>query len=83
MPLEAQTAGQDALTAKFDLGERLGGSRTGAVHRAIDAQERLSPALCRPCSAPLKNSSIDTESTVAWLTIGVNITATQVMIVRV
>jgi hypothetical protein len=36
VPLEAQAAGADSLTSKFDLGERLGGSRTGAVHRATD-----------------------------------------------
>ncbi|HTL34388.1 MAG TPA: serine/threonine-protein kinase, partial [Kofleriaceae bacterium] len=36
VPLETQAAGTDSLTAKFDLGARLGGSRTGAVHRATD-----------------------------------------------
>ncbi len=36
VPLEAQATGTDSLTSKFDLGERLGGSRTGAVHRATD-----------------------------------------------
>ena len=35
-PLETQAAGTDALSAKFTLGEQLGGSRTGAVHRATD-----------------------------------------------
>ncbi len=43
VPLEAQAAGQDALSAKFDLGERLGGSRTGAVYKAVDK------ATGRPC----------------------------------
>src|SRR5215467_3131397 len=36
VPLEAQAVATDALTAKFELGERLGGNRTGAVHRATD-----------------------------------------------
>ncbi|HEU4731849.1 MAG TPA: serine/threonine-protein kinase [Kofleriaceae bacterium] len=36
VPLETQSVAADGLTAKFELGERLGGSRTGAVHRAID-----------------------------------------------
>ena len=36
VPLEGQATGTDSLTARFDLGQRLGGSRTGAVHRAID-----------------------------------------------
>ncbi len=36
VPLEAPAAGQDALTSKFDLGQRLGGSRTGTVQRAVD-----------------------------------------------
>ncbi len=35
-PLEAQAAGPDALAARFDLGDQLGGSRTGVVHRATD-----------------------------------------------
>ena len=35
-PLEAQAAGPDALAARFDLGPRIGGDRTGAVHRATD-----------------------------------------------
>src|SRR4051812_7674607 len=33
---ETQSDAGDALAAKFQLGERLGGSRTGAVHRATD-----------------------------------------------
>ncbi len=36
LPLETQAAGADALTSKFELGARLGGTRTGAVHRAVD-----------------------------------------------
>ncbi|HEY5944263.1 MAG TPA: serine/threonine-protein kinase, partial [Kofleriaceae bacterium] len=36
VPLEAQATATDSLTSKFDLGPRLGGSRTGAVHRATD-----------------------------------------------
>jgi hypothetical protein len=41
VPLEGQpeaAAGADPLTQRFKLGERLGGSRTGAVHRAADTQ---------------------------------------------
>src|SRR5215208_6062634 len=40
VPLEAVDRaggpGLDSLTSKFELGERLGGTRTGAVHRATD-----------------------------------------------
>ena len=36
VPLEAQAGGADSLAARFDLGPKLGGSRTGAVHRATD-----------------------------------------------
>jgi len=36
VPLETQAAGTDSLTSKFDLGEKLGGNRTGAVHRATE-----------------------------------------------
>src|SRR3954463_13458335 len=35
-PLEAQGGGVDGLAARFDLGPKLGGTRTGAVHRATD-----------------------------------------------
>ncbi|HEY0992411.1 MAG TPA: serine/threonine-protein kinase, partial [Kofleriaceae bacterium] len=35
-PLESQAPVADALSAKFELGERLGGHRTGAVFRATD-----------------------------------------------
>jgi serine/threonine protein kinase len=33
---ETQSATADALAAKFQLGDQLGGSRTGAVYRAVD-----------------------------------------------
>ena len=36
VPVEAQSSAQDTLAARFELGDRLGGSRTGAVHRATD-----------------------------------------------
>jgi hypothetical protein len=36
VPVESEAAAVDALAAKFELGERLGGARTGAVHRATD-----------------------------------------------
>jgi serine/threonine-protein kinase len=36
VPLESRAIAADPIAAKFDLGERLGGSRTGAVHRATD-----------------------------------------------
>jgi serine/threonine-protein kinase len=35
-PLESQSVAADTITAKFDLGDRLGGARTGSVHRAVD-----------------------------------------------
>ncbi|HEY1555848.1 MAG TPA: serine/threonine-protein kinase [Kofleriaceae bacterium] len=35
-PLEPQAGAADGLAARFDLGQQLGGSRTGAVHRATD-----------------------------------------------
>ena len=38
IPLEGQAAGADTLAARFELGDRLGGSRTGTVHRAKDKQ---------------------------------------------
>jgi len=38
IPLEGQTAGADTLSARFELGDKLGGSRTGTVHRARDKQ---------------------------------------------
>src|ERR1044071_5283598 len=36
VPLETESPAADALAAKYDLGERLGGGRTGAVHSAVD-----------------------------------------------
>jgi hypothetical protein len=36
VPVETQAVAVDALAAKFELGEPLGGSRTGAVYRATD-----------------------------------------------
>ncbi|MFT3692201.1 MAG: protein kinase [Kofleriaceae bacterium] len=38
VPLEAQAQGGDSLAARFELGQKLGGGRTGAVHRAADKQ---------------------------------------------
>ena len=35
-PLESQSVAADTISAKFDVADRLGGSRTGAVHRATD-----------------------------------------------
>jgi len=45
VPLEGQTAGSDTLTARFDLGDRLGGARTGTVHRARDKQSGAAVAV--------------------------------------
>jgi hypothetical protein len=36
VPVETEAAAVDALAAKFELGERVGGGRTGAVYRATD-----------------------------------------------
>ena len=36
VPLESQSVAADSISAKFELGDRLGGGRTGAVHRATD-----------------------------------------------
>ena len=36
VPVETEAAAVDALAAKFELGEQLGGGRTGAVYRATD-----------------------------------------------
>jgi serine/threonine-protein kinase len=52
MPLEAQAAGPDALAARFDLGERIGGAHTGAVHRATDKQTG------RPCAVKLVSRAV-------------------------
>ena len=35
---EGQAADADSLTARFELGDKLGGGRTGSVHRAADKQ---------------------------------------------
>ncbi|MEO6772819.1 MAG: serine/threonine-protein kinase [Kofleriaceae bacterium] len=35
-PIDVQAGGGDTLAVRFDLGPRLGGGRTGAVHRATD-----------------------------------------------
>ena len=45
IPLEGQSAGTDTLSARFDLGDKLGGSRTGAVHRARDKQSGAAVAV--------------------------------------
>src|SRR5215470_14407954 len=36
VPLESESPAGDALAARYDLGEWLGGGRTGAVHAAVD-----------------------------------------------
>jgi eukaryotic-like serine/threonine-protein kinase len=36
VPLESRTTTADSIASKFEVGDRLGGSRTGAVHRATD-----------------------------------------------
>jgi eukaryotic-like serine/threonine-protein kinase len=36
VPLETESPAADALAARYDLGEQLGGGRTGAVHSAVD-----------------------------------------------
>lgn len=35
-PLESQSVATDPIAAKFELGDRLGGARTGSVYRAVD-----------------------------------------------
>jgi len=53
VPLDSGAgAGLDSLTSKFDLGERLGGSRTGAVHRAVDK------ASGKPCIVKLVSPAV-------------------------
>jgi hypothetical protein len=59
VPLEAQATGTDSLTSKFDLGERLGGGRTGAVHRAVDK------ATGKPCVVKLVSPAVIALSGVA------------------
>jgi hypothetical protein len=38
VPLQGQSTETDSLTARFELGDKLGGGRTGSVHRATDKQ---------------------------------------------
>ena len=52
VPLEAQAGAADSLTSRFDLGQRLGGSRTGAVHRAVDKTTG------RPCVVKLVSRAV-------------------------
>jgi eukaryotic-like serine/threonine-protein kinase len=52
VPLEMQAAGGDSLGARFDLGARLGGGRTGAVHRATDK------TTAKPCIVKLIAPSV-------------------------
>ena len=55
VPAEAQTSASDPLTARFTLGERLGGGRTGAVHRAVDTttQQQVAVKLVAPAVTAL------------------------------
>lgn len=46
-PIAAASAGGDSLTARFELGAKLGGGRTGAVHRATDKQGGAAVAIKR------------------------------------
>jgi serine/threonine-protein kinase len=52
VPLEQQTGAADSLASRFDLGPRLGGSRTGAVHRAVDKTTG------RPCTVKLVSRAV-------------------------
>jgi serine/threonine-protein kinase len=52
VPLEAQAGAVDSLASRFDLGERLGGNRTGSVHRAIDKTTG------RPCAVKLVSRAV-------------------------
>src|SRR5690348_13383112 len=45
VPAEAQSSATDSLTARFTLGDRLGGSRTGAVYKATDKQTNAAVAV--------------------------------------
>jgi eukaryotic-like serine/threonine-protein kinase len=45
IPLEGQAAGADPLTTRFELGDKLGGSRTGTVYRAKDKQSGAAVAV--------------------------------------
>src|SRR5690606_3227938 len=51
--------GTDSLTARFDLGERLGGARTGAGHRAIDKTTG------KPCGVKLVSPAVTALAGVA------------------
>ena len=44
-PLESQSVAADPISAKFEVGDRLGGARTGAVHRATDKATGQAAAL--------------------------------------
>src|SRR6267142_4843848 len=55
VPLEAAPAAAsvvDSLSSRFDVGDPLGGSRTGAVHRAIDKTTG------RPCAVKLVSRAV-------------------------
>jgi serine/threonine-protein kinase len=45
IPMEGQGSGGDTLSQRFELGERLGGTRTGAVHRGRDKQSGAAVAI--------------------------------------
>jgi len=45
VPAEAQSSATDPLTARFTLGDKLGGSRTGVVYRATDKQTNATVAV--------------------------------------
>jgi len=45
VPLESQSVAADTISAKFEVGDRLGGARTGAVHRATDKATGQAAAL--------------------------------------
>ena len=45
VPAEAQSGQADSLAARFTLGDKLGGSRTGTVHRATDKQTNAAVAV--------------------------------------
>jgi hypothetical protein len=52
VPLAGQATGTDSLTSRFELGARLGGSRTGAVHRAVDKTTG------QPCAVKLVSPAV-------------------------
>ena len=45
-PVIAASADGDSLSARFDLGDKLGGARTGVVHKAKDKQAGAAVAVC-------------------------------------